>query len=155
MNNQTEQPVQTTAAPATATTARLRLWPAVVLLALLWIVRVAATTGDFAPFKFFFGLMIVPLVVFLLLIFWWLLFSRLRRSDRFLGIGTLALVTVATILAAGENFPAMAMILYALPILVTAWIGWLILTYPLGWPLRARAPGHLRGGRRGLRTTPG
>src|SRR5208282_4413901 len=86
------QPECTDAGPRT----RLRLWPGIVLAAVLWLARVWAQTGEFALEKFFYGMLIVPLVVLVGLLLWWLLASRLRWSDRWLVVGTLVAVAAGT-----------------------------------------------------------
>lgn len=121
---------------ASADPTRLRLWPAIVLVALLWLIRAAVSIGEFSPGKFFFGLVITPMGVVAGLLLWTLFASRLPRLERLLIAGTFVAVTVATILIAGSNFPVMALVLYAAPIVSTLWAGWLLLTIPWNWPVR-------------------
>ncbi len=115
---------------------RLRLWPAIAIVAAIGLARIWATVGESAPSKFFFGLVIAPAVATVLLNLWWLFGSRLRWSDRLLGFGTFCAVAVATMAIAGKNFPPMGLILYALPVVTTVWVSWLIVTYKLSWPIR-------------------
>ncbi len=115
---------------------RLRLWPAIVILAALGVARVWASTGEPAPSKFFGGLIIAPMIVTLLLNLWWLFGSRLRWGDRLLGVGAFLTVAAATMKIAGKNFPPMALIMYALPVVALIWVGWLILSWTLAWPVR-------------------
>ena len=67
----------------------MRLWPGIALVAVFWLVRVWASIGEFAMYKFFVGMLIAPLVVLVGLVLWWLLASRLRWSDRLLVVGDL------------------------------------------------------------------
>ena len=115
---------------------KLRFWPGVLLLVFLWSVRLLANLGEPSPLKFFVSLMIVPLGVFLLTIVWWLFFSRLQWKERGLTLGVLAAVAVGTLAVSLQSFPPMAMIMYAVPFLVSAWVGWLVLSYALSWPIR-------------------
>jgi outer membrane protein assembly factor BamB len=39
-------------------------------------------------------------------------------------------------LVSRQTFPAMALIMYGLPILASVWVGWLVLTYAVRWPVR-------------------
>lgn len=126
------QPPSVVAAPAS----KLRLWPGIVLVAILWLVRAWVSSGEGSPFKFFFGLVIAPLAVVAGLLLWWLFASRLRWSERLIGVVALAVVSVGTALIAGNNFPFMALILYALPVLMTGWVVWLLVSSPLSWPIR-------------------
>ena len=86
--------------------------------------------------RFFVGLLIVPLVVLVGIVLWWLFASRLRWSDRLLVVGTLAAVTAGTMFAADTSFRGIALVVYALPIAVSAWLGWLVLSCLFPWPIR-------------------
>lgn len=114
----------------------LRLWPGVVIVAVLWLVRIWASIGEMAPSKFFFGLVIAPAAVALALNVWWLLGSRLSWRDRLLVPGVFLAAAAATVAIAGKNFPAVGLILYALPVVSTIWVVWLIVSYKLSWPIR-------------------
>lgn len=115
---------------------RLRLWPAIVLAALLGGARLYATTGEPAPSKFFFGLLITPMAVVGGLLLWTLFGSRLRWSERLIIVGSFAVVLAVTILVSGANFPVMGLVMFAAPILAAAWVGWLLVSGMLNWPLR-------------------
>ena len=115
---------------------RLRLWPGLVLIACLGAARGIASMGEPSPSKFFTGLVITPVVVLAGLLLWWLLASRLRWPDRLLVVACFAVVTLATIFAAGSSFPVMALILYAVPVVTSLWVGWLLFTFRLSWPVR-------------------
>ena len=65
-----------------STTTALRLWPGLLIVAALGLSRVWATLGEPAPTKFFFGLLICPVIAVLLRNLWWLFASRIRWSDR-------------------------------------------------------------------------
>ncbi|MDB5389639.1 MAG: repeat-like protein [Planctomycetaceae bacterium] len=121
---------------ASTNTSRLRLWPGVVIVVLLWTIRTLATMGSGSPMQFMGGLVLNPMIALLLLNVWWLFGSRLKWSDRLLVLGTFVAVTVATILFKDVEFPVMALILYAAPAVVTGWVGWLVLTQKLQWPIR-------------------
>ena len=114
----------------------LRLWPAIVIIVALGLARVWALMGETSPSKFFGGLIIAPVLVTLLLNLWWLFASRLRWGDRLLGTGAFFTVAAATLKIAGKDFPPMALIMYALPVAALAWVGWLILSWTLAWPVR-------------------
>ncbi len=90
---------------------RLRLWPGAALLAVMWLVRTWAVTGDPAPQKFFFGLVIVPLAVLVGIVLWWLLASRLPWSDRGLVVGIFAAAVAGTLLLIDPSLqgPALAL----------------------------------------------
>lgn len=115
---------------------RLRLWPALVLVSMIGVARVWASTGEMIPQKFFLGLVMAPAIVTIALLLWWLLASRLRWSDRLLGVGVFVATAIATVYASGKNFPALGLIMFVLPGLVTAWVVWLLVTFWLPWSVR-------------------
>lgn len=115
---------------------RLRLWPAIALVALLGGARLYATTGEPAPSKFFFGLLITPMAVVGGLLLWTLFGSRLRWSERLIIVGSFAVVLAVTILISGANFPVMGLVMFAAPLLAATWVGWLLVSGMLNWPLR-------------------
>ena len=119
-----------------AATTALRLWPGLLIIAVLGLSRAWAIFGEPAPTKFFVGLIIAPLIVVLLLNLWWLFASRIRWSDRLQVVGAFLAVSVATVFIAGKNFPAMALIMYALPMVAVLWVAWLLLSYFLPWSIR-------------------
>jgi outer membrane protein assembly factor BamB len=112
------------------------LWPGIALLAVFWLVRGWASIGEFAVYRFFVGRLIAPSVVLLGLLLWWLLASRLRWYDRLLVVGTFVAVTIATLVVADPSFRSMALPIYALPIVVTAWPGWLAISFLFPWPVQ-------------------
>lgn len=115
---------------------QLRLWPGIVIVIAMWCARVWSSTGEPAPSKFFFGLIVAPSVAAILLSLWWLSISRIRWSDRLWGVGTFVAVAAATTVIAGKDFPALGLILFALPVVTTLWVSWLLLTQRIAWPIR-------------------
>jgi outer membrane protein assembly factor BamB len=115
---------------------RLRIWPAVVIVALEWLLITVPgwlVPGTFTQFLLMFY---APIVAFLGLLIWWLAASRLRWWDRLLGV-------VACLALASAAYPLwhpksglFALIIYALPVLTTAWVLWLLATPFLSWPVR-------------------
>jgi hypothetical protein len=134
MSSQTMQAEAELARPSTQS--HLRLWPGIVLMLLVWAGRVMANIPPGSPTQFMFGLMFIPMGALLLLNIWWLFASRLPWSDKLMTFGIFAAATVAAILIGGNDFPFMAHILYTLPVVVTVWVGWLIVTPMLKWPMR-------------------
>jgi outer membrane protein assembly factor BamB len=114
---------------------RLRLWPGAVLLALQWLaiwVPGWVAPGTMAQFL---GMFWGPMAGAALVLLWWLAASRLRWTDRLLvPLACAAFGGAATFLSHGSM--QMGLIIYVLPLVTTAWVGWLLLTPFLSWPVR-------------------
>lgn len=129
-------PAEVAPPASTRPASQLRLWPGVVILIVFWAVRAWASFGANTPGQFFFGFVVAPAAGALALLLWWLFASRLRWSDRLLIVGAAVVVSVATAFICGNDFPTMALILYGIPVAASAWVGWLLLTSRLHWPVR-------------------
>ncbi|HEX5271518.1 MAG TPA: PQQ-binding-like beta-propeller repeat protein, partial [Gemmataceae bacterium] len=114
---------------------RLRLWPGVVLVlaqtALIFVPPLVAA-GTIASFMVRFY---APMLCGVLLLVWWLFASRLRWADRLLGVCTFAAAAAVAVALCHPSFQ-FGLLLYALPIATSAWVGWLLVSFPLGWPVR-------------------
>lgn len=125
---------QDTIAPATpAAPRRLRLWPGVVILALMWAGTLVPQYLDINPFYQFQAKFLAPMIGLVLVLLWWLFASRLRWTDRLLVPAAFAGAAVGAYLCLHPTFK-MALTLYGLPAAVTAWVGWLVVAQPLNWP---------------------
>jgi outer membrane protein assembly factor BamB len=115
---------------------RLRLWPAVVLLILQWLLILIP--GWVAPVTraHFFGWVLGPIIGAAALAVWWLFASRLPWADR--GLGLLAFVAggVGAWFLCHSSIGPMGLVLYALPAATTAWVVWLAATTFLPWSVR-------------------
>lgn len=139
MNDETNsaESASTQSATTAKTTWRaVRLWPGVVIVAAMWAVRLWGNTGELSPGKFFFSYVIMPLAATAGLLLWWLSFSRVRWSDRALVVGVYAALAAAAVAICGQDFPLMALVLYALPVVNSVWVGWLFVSPWMAWPLR-------------------
>jgi outer membrane protein assembly factor BamB len=129
-------PAPTEAAVPPSAERRLRLWPGVVIIALLW--PVIKVPGWIAPGTMmqFRAMFMAPMAATALLMIWWLFASRLRWVDR--GLGLLAFVGAAALAYPlyHPTFNAFGMIIYGLPLVTTAWVLWLLATSFLRWPVR-------------------
>jgi hypothetical protein len=129
---------------------RLRLWPGVVLIAVLWLLlTVPARLVPEDMMLLFYSVFFAPMVITALLLVWWLFFSRLRWTDRLLGVFAFVAIGAATIpfwdhtlthdQNKGEfsrNNLMLSLVVYALPVVTTAWVAWLVVTVLLSWPVR-------------------
>jgi outer membrane protein assembly factor BamB len=134
-----QQPAAAAAAarqPATPSERRLRLWPGVVIVALLWLV--STLPGWLAPASMiqFYGMFIGPMVAALAFVVWWLFASRLRWRDRFLVLLACAVVGAATWPFGHSSLNIFGLVIFALPVVMTTWVVWLLITPSLRWPVR-------------------
>jgi outer membrane protein assembly factor BamB len=146
-------PVTESAAPPRlpeASMPKLRLWPGVVIVALQWLLLLVPSVFNFLQGQFdslpdwmdlkplaLFGILIwTPIGTILAVTIWWLFASRLRWADRGLILFACAAAGVAMWLFRDPTIGLMAVIFYALPVVTTAWVGWLLITPFLRWRFR-------------------
>ena len=129
-------PAPSAAVPQTGPVAspRPRVWPAAVVVALMWIVIETPRWLELPAFAVFMAQFLAPLAAALLIVVWWLALSRLRWRDRFLGLGACALAGVVSWLLTALQ--GMAFLMFALPWVATAWVLWMLGTPFLNWPVR-------------------
>src|SRR5438105_7513261 len=116
---------------------RLRLWPGIVIVTLLWLV--ITVPGWLAPEKVtiqFQAIFLGPMVAAALLAAWWLFASRLRWSDRLLGLLACAALGAGAFALSHASFGLFGIVIYALPTILTACVAWLLVTPFLPWPIR-------------------
>ena len=103
----------------------LRLWPGVVAVVLLWVVRFGAKMV-MPGFEGFSRAMMGSMALGLVIILWWLFFSRALWLDRFAG---LALLAGSLAVAWGLKHESMGphwLVGYAVPVLFLAFVGTLV-----------------------------
>jgi outer membrane protein assembly factor BamB len=120
-------------------TYRLRLWPALALIALLWGLLTLPRMVELEVGMQFMAVFMGPMAITGLLVLWWLFASRIRWSDRLLGlvylvaVGGIAYLLFHPTLA---TLKLMGVTIYALPWVLTTWIGWLLLSSFFTTPVR-------------------
>jgi outer membrane protein assembly factor BamB len=116
---------------------KLRIWPGVVIVALMWAAVLGAGwmwPGTARQVTF---MMFSPIIAGGLFALWWLLFSRVSWADRLLGLAVFVAVGVATLPFFDPSMPKLqALLVYSLPRALTAWVVWLLLTPFLSVPVR-------------------
>jgi outer membrane protein assembly factor BamB len=121
--------------PSPSTERRLRLWPGVVLVVLQ--AALIFVPGWVAPGTMtqFMGMFWGPVVGVAAVAAWWLFASRLRWTDRLL---VPLINTAAAGLALLWCHPSFSygLLMYALPLVTSAWVLWLVVTPFLSWPAR-------------------
>ena len=104
-----------------------RLWPALVIVLAYWIGWVLVTYAQgnqFAQFMYYFW---SPVLVALAILVWWLGLSRQPWLDRLWGIGCIAAFGGMAV-ALGHRSMLFGMLMYALPVAITAAVVWLVVT---------------------------
>jgi outer membrane protein assembly factor BamB len=115
---------------------KLRIWPAVLIIALQWIALKA-------PESWYMGhdnlrmnvFMFAPMVVPALFLIWWLFFSRTWILDRWLLLVVFLAIGMAAV-AVYDKTMAMGIMFIVLPVVLTAWVAWLLLTPWMSWSAR-------------------
>jgi outer membrane protein assembly factor BamB len=113
-----------------------RLAPAVVMVALYWLARIFVNAFFAGTFQQFLTLFWSPILLALGTLVWWLFFSRMKWADRLWGLGCLiGCGGIAWLLS--HRTMVMGMFMYALPVAITAVLGWLCVTRSRpGWVSR-------------------
>jgi outer membrane protein assembly factor BamB len=114
----------------------LRLWPAVVIVALQWLVMSLPGWLELGGFAQFMGKFWGPIVGTFLLMVWWMFFSRRFGWIDHLVVLVLCASGALVKFAYDPTFIFMPFIIYTLPAVTTAFVVWLVLTTWMKWPAR-------------------
>jgi outer membrane protein assembly factor BamB len=88
------------------------------------------------PMVQFMAMMWAPIAAALALMVWWLFASRLRWGDRLLGVALFAGFGGVALALLHPSYPGVGLIIYGLPIVTSAMVAWLVLSFFLSWPIR-------------------
>jgi outer membrane protein assembly factor BamB len=114
----------------------LRLWPGVAIVAVLWTIREGVQLLPPSPPLFQAAYMFAPMVATVAMLGWWFFGSRLPWAERLTTGLAIILIAVATVFLTLKTLTFMGLLFYALPVLLTAWVSWLLRTYRQAWPAR-------------------
>ena len=114
----------------------LRLWPAVLLLAIQWMAVLIPKWAAPGTMAQFIGMFWGPIAGGILFLGWWLFFSRAAMRDRWLLMGACLLLGGIALAIAHSSIGLMGLSLYGLPTVTTAWAVWLLVAKTLSWPVR-------------------
>lgn len=92
----------------------LRLWPALILVALLWSLAFLPLLFAEPPLPVFMLAFLGPVACVLLIVLWWVAASRASRREKLAGVGGLVLLLVVTLLLLHptmRGFPILSMVL--------------------------------------------
>jgi len=121
------------AAPAAATSAAsesrpLRLWPAIVLLILMWAVRIVPGYIDDLPLAALMAKFMGPAVCGLLVLLWWAFFSRAPGRERMITLVGIVIIGVVTSLLVHFSMQGFWLIAHPIPWGITAFTVAIVLT---------------------------
>ena len=115
---------------------RPRLWPALVIIVLQWVVITVPGWIMPATFTHFMCLFWGPILATVALTAWWLFGSRLPWMDRWLAPLACAAAAAAAWPFFHSSFGIYGVVISGLPVATTAWVLWILLTPFLRWPVR-------------------
>src|SRR5690349_7366528 len=105
----------------------LRLWPAIIAVALQWIFRIGVKAV--VPGITGFGYAVMGSLAFaLVLIVWWAFFSRARWRERLSALALIVAALGVTWLLKHESMWLPWLFAYAIPVLSLAFVGWAVAT---------------------------
>jgi outer membrane protein assembly factor BamB len=115
--------------------ARVRVWPAVVLVGLFWLSFVVLRWTESPMFsRFVASLAACGLLVLLFTFCWW--FSRISVLDRLLGFSVAIMGGAIATFLSPTRVGMIAWFLMTLPVVITAWTAWMLVARtlsPRGW----------------------
>lgn len=136
-DSQSQSQSSPNAYPPLGNAQRLRLWPALVLVALLWAaILIPPRVAPDEMLLVILGAVWGPMVVTAGIAAWWMFASRIPWSQRWLGLLSFAGIGLVACLALHPSMAPFVIIVFALPMLLTSWVGWLALTPFLNWTAR-------------------
>jgi outer membrane protein assembly factor BamB len=107
---------------------RLRVWPAVVMLAIFWAFLYANHTFEMTMFGRFLSRMAGYGVLLVAFLGWWLSRSAVRWRDRLLAIVVVAVIYVIACWLSDKSMDPFAIFMSAFPIVFTVWTAWLLVS---------------------------
>jgi outer membrane protein assembly factor BamB len=115
---------------------RLRLWPGVLIVVLQWLLITVAGWVVPGTMTHFVAMFWGPILGLIALAAWWLFASRLSWADRAFALLACGAAAAAAWPLCHPSFGLFGMVIYALPVITTAWVLWLLFTPFLRWPVR-------------------
>ena len=112
---------------ASATRRRpVEVWPAVVLVALYWIVYAIPPLLEAPIFASFLTSVVDTLVLTLGFVIWWLISKKITRPERWWGLAVLVGGALAAIAVSQKTLGTVGVLIFGLPTAFTVWALWLV-----------------------------
>lgn len=105
-----------------------RIWPAVAIILILWLALQGVSSLSENGFVQFLVMFWGPIAAALLFLVWWSAFSRLPWRERLVGLAAFALAAGGTFVARDKSMGFMGMCIYGLPLVLTAWAVWIVVS---------------------------
>jgi outer membrane protein assembly factor BamB len=127
-DNQSPPVAATSTSPLTVwqQTRRLRIWPAVVMLAIFWAFLYANYNLELAMFSRFMSRMIAYGLLLLAFLAWWLTRRQIRLRDRLLAVGIVIVASLVAGFLSDASVGPLALFMTALPFVCTTWTLWIL-----------------------------
>jgi len=115
---------------------KLRLWPAIAIVLIQWVVY--STKGFLPPGTTIqmAAIMWTPMLVGVAIVVWWLAASRAPWRERGLGLFAWLAAGAITVPFYHPSFRAIGTLIYAVPVVATTWVAWLLVSGSMRWPSR-------------------
>ncbi|MEX2112970.1 MAG: PQQ-binding-like beta-propeller repeat protein, partial [Pirellulales bacterium] len=126
MSQSTTEPAHADAPIARPAAPALRVWPAVLIVAVFWAGYVALMASDMVISLSFMSLVGLWLVCSLALVGWWLTRRQLSWSERLAAVAVAVLGATLCALVSREALGVMNAVFFGFPLVWTAWVGWLL-----------------------------
>jgi outer membrane protein assembly factor BamB len=118
---------------------RPRLWPGVAIAVLMLLAIWVPGWLGADPFVRYMAVMWAPIAATVGIALWWLFFSRVRWLDRVLGLAAFIAAAAATAylspLGFAQPMGPMLLIIFALPVVLTVWVVWLVVAMFVSLPI--------------------
>ena len=106
---------QQDAAPPTKQIHPLRVWPAIALLAVMWVLRVGGSVVGEASLAMMMARFMIPLGCSVLILLWWVLLSRATMRERIFGGVLVIAILIVTAQLADKTIVGFGTLLFAVP----------------------------------------
>src|SRR5687768_8813785 len=106
----------------------IRVWPAIIMLALFWAFLYVHYTYELAMFSRFVSRMIALGLLLLGFLGWWFTRRQVSLRDRFLAVGVWLLTSVFAGLLADKTVTVAGPLLFGFPFAFTVWTAWVLVS---------------------------
>ncbi len=128
MAHTTSTPVAADASGNQPAVPKLRVWPAVAIIAAYWGAAAALVASDLVISQSFMLQVGLWLAVSLLMLGWWLSRRQLRWSERLMPVAATVVGATLCSLVSLETLGVMSVLFAGMPLVLTAWVAWLVVS---------------------------